>query len=130
MVSRTAASIKVAPLGESALLVFFENRISPAINHRVHHLKKTLQESGPPGIIDLVPAYASLLITFDPDRLTHTALQATTVKLLTEASYASEVQPEHGKEHIVPVQYGGDAGPDFEGLAKMHDISMTDLIRL
>src|SRR5262245_22504862 len=57
-------------LGEAALLVCFPNKISNSISTRVHLLAAQLREKYPDGLIDLVPAYSTLLITFDPTRCT------------------------------------------------------------
>src|SRR5215217_3541209 len=56
----------VSLLGESALLVTFPNRISEQVNSRVHHVAESLRRRAIRGVIELVPAYTTLLVTFDP----------------------------------------------------------------
>jgi KipI family sensor histidine kinase inhibitor len=121
---------KLAPLGEGGLLVFFANRISAGINARVHSLSAYLLEKGPGGIIALVPGYSSLLITFDPDVLSLLALKEATIGLVNEISDSVSVAPDNGKMHVVPVQYGGEMGPDFDDVSTRHDLAPAELIRL
>ena len=130
MTSLAFDKLQFAPLGEGGLLVFFANRISAGINARVHRLHRGLQERGPGGIIDLVPAYASLLIIFDPDLLSHSTLQAATLNIANEISGAAGVPLDAGKTHVVPVQYGGDMGPDFDDVARLHGLAPAELVRL
>ena len=56
----------IRPAGDSALLVEFENEISLEVNSRVRALKYTLEESPFEGMGELIPAYRSLLIGYDP----------------------------------------------------------------
>ncbi len=119
-----------APLGEGGLLVFFANRISVGINARVHRLYRGIRERGQDGIIDLVPAYASLLITFDPDLLTHSALKAAILDIASEITETAANSLTVAKTHVVPVQYGGDLGPDFEDVARLHSVATSELVRL
>src|SRR5690349_1087642 len=51
-------------VGEGGLLVEFANEISPAVNRQVRTLLAALDAAPPPGLIDLIPAYRTLLILF------------------------------------------------------------------
>ena len=67
--------------GDQALLVELGDTISPALNLQVRRLCAAVQRAVIPGVIDLHPAYASVLIRFDPLRLRRPAL----LQLLTRA---------------------------------------------
>src|SRR5437762_6017524 len=56
----------VHAIGEGGLLVFFGNAISAQINARAHEFARRLRESKCHGVTDIVPAYASVLVRFDP----------------------------------------------------------------
>ena len=65
----------IRPAGDSALLVEFENEISLEVNSRVRALKYTLEQSPFEGMGELVPAYRSLLIGYDPLKIRMKAAQ-------------------------------------------------------
>ena len=55
------------PAGDQGLVVEFGDTIDPVVNRRVRDLCGAIEAAFPPGaILDLVPTYRSLLITYDP----------------------------------------------------------------
>ncbi|MGN2299613.1 5-oxoprolinase subunit B family protein [Micrococcus luteus KDCGSN] len=76
-VARTAADLGPARYtwgGDEFLMVEVSEAMSLAANFRVMAIAAGLDADRPEGIVDLVPANASLLIRFDPDVLESTAL--------------------------------------------------------
>ena len=63
----------VHPVGDSALLAAFEQRIAPEIGAAVAALNARVQAAGLPGAGETVPAFASLMVTYDPVSYTHLA---------------------------------------------------------
>src|SRR5918911_4474053 len=57
---------RVIPFGEAALLVEWAERPDLATNARVHALAAALRDDPLPGLLGVIPAYASLLVEFDP----------------------------------------------------------------
>ncbi len=62
---------KLLPLGDSALLIQFGDQIDLEINQRIHALDALLRVDAINGIIETVPAYATLLVYYDPLALTY-----------------------------------------------------------
>ena len=56
---------RVRPYGPAALLLDWQPRIDPDISRGVHAYAAALRPV--PGIVECVPAYASLLVRFYPD---------------------------------------------------------------
>lgn len=56
----------IEPLAEDALLLRFGDGIDVATNARVHAAAKVLRAADLPGLTDVAPAYATLLVRFDP----------------------------------------------------------------
>src|SRR5947209_4122736 len=56
----------IFPLGDSALTIDFGNRIDEATNRKVLSLFRQLSAQKRKGVRDLVPAYSSLTLHFDP----------------------------------------------------------------
>ena len=57
---------RIVPLGDSALLVKLGDEIDVTINQQVHAFAALLNLSPLDGVVETVPAYASLLIHYDP----------------------------------------------------------------
>lgn len=66
---------RLVPLGNSAVLVQLGEEIDPALNCRVHALDARLRGFAIQGVTETVPAYASLLVHYDPLVLTYGRVQ-------------------------------------------------------
>jgi inhibitor of KinA len=82
-------------------------------------LLHTLEARPVDGIIDLHPAYASILVVFDPVRQDHAGLQLSLRRRLAESERV-ELPPPQRIE--IPVCYGGEYGPDLDAVAQLHQI--------
>src|SRR5947209_19775742 len=100
----------VHPVGESALLISFGAHISEEINARARTFARLLQDRACPAVIDIVPAFASVLVIFDPLTLPRQELREL-VSTLESSGEAGAAPPD--RTHTIPVHYGGDDGPDL-----------------
>jgi len=129
--SRAAASLRVEPLGDEALLVVLGEGIDGAVNDRVHHFAGLLQGSALPGLRDLVPAYATLAVHYDPaawadfGQTPYAALAAALERIWRTAGGAA---PLPGRVVEIPVCYGGQYGPDLGEMALHRGMAEADLI--
>jgi KipI family sensor histidine kinase inhibitor len=114
-------------LGQSALLVSFGEEISERTNVLVHSLAATLREKSISGIVDLVPAFSSLLIRFDPTLLDEVILRSGIVDAI--AAIGEATVPE-ARTHLVPICYGGDYGPDLDALAGERGLTVREVVDL
>ena len=71
-----AGPMKIIFASDSSLLIVLGNAISPELHARVIGLFQTLQARRDPRIRNLHPGYTSLLVDFDPLRMTHDELTA------------------------------------------------------
>ena len=115
--------IRVA--GDAAVTVEFEPRIDPAINARVVALAAAVRATPQRGVRDVVPSYSAVTVYFDPlhtdlDRL-WAALEEVVVVGVQVAGPAREV--------VVPVRYGGAAGPDLDEVAAFAGCSTDEVVR-
>lgn len=114
------------PLGDAAVLLRLGDRAEDALNARVQALAGAIRALGHPAITDVVPSFAAVAVYLDPlpaegwrdleaelDRLMHSDLQA------------SALEP---RVVEVPVQYGGEAGPDLEDVARHAGLSPEEVI--
>jgi inhibitor of KinA len=109
----------VRPVGDSALLIDFGDRVDEAINARVIALDRALAVSPPRGLVETVPAYCSLLIEFDP-LVTSQADVATAALALARIAVAEAAT---GHEHVVPISFADADAPDLACVAELTGLS-------
>ena len=113
------------PGGDRTLIVEFGDSIDPAINRRVRNLFLSLQASDVQGLVDLVPTYRSLLVQYDPTRVSFDDLR-TRVQQLEENAATAPLPPPRVIE--VPTCYGGEFGPDLAFVAEHNRLSEAEVI--
>ena len=79
------------------------------------------------GIVELIPTYCSLLIQYDPMDLRYGQLRDRLEALVTQLDEV-EMPPKQVVE--IPVAYGGEYGPDLGEVARAHNISEDEVIKL
>lgn len=122
------------PLSEDALLLRFGDSIDPAINARVHAAAARLRAANLPNVSDIAPAYASLLIRFDPltwvdasEKNPHACLLAAVEPLLRDPG-AAPVSAAESRIVEIPVCYGGEFGPDLDEAARRAQLDAREFI--
>lgn len=118
---------RYVPLGDSALLVEFGDTISLEANHKVTALDFAVQKAEIPGVKELVPTYSSLLVRYDPSKVSYEQL-ALCIKDLEQTPPPDK---EADRRIIdVPVVYGGQYGPDLGYVAQSHGLSQEQVSKL
>jgi inhibitor of KinA len=115
------------PMGDRSLLVELGDAISPEVNRRVQQLTLQLRQVGLPGVRELAPGYRSLLVVFDPLTIAPAELMG---RITAVAAQQGSAGLPPAKLLTVPVFYGGDYGPDLEGVAAHLGISSDEVIGL
>ena len=120
-------AMRILTVGDCAVSVEFGQEISLEINHKVMALKMVLEQKPIRGIVELIPTYCSLLIQYDPMDLRYGQLRDRLEALVTQLDEV-EMPPKQVVE--IPVAYGGEYGPDLGEVARAHNISEEDVIKL
>lgn len=118
---------QVVPAGDAALLLIFAEEISLEVNARVRALAKTLGEKAVPGILESVVAYATLLVHYDPLRLSFEQVKAEVLQL---AAATATVSDEEARLVEIPTVYGGAYGPDLPFVAQYHKMTEEEVLRI
>jgi inhibitor of KinA len=114
-------------MGDRALLVELGDEISPLINKKVSELFLYLKDSRVEGVVEIVPAYRSLLIVYDPLKTTLSILKES----LSKFHKTIDRSETPGLRTLdVPVVYGGEYGPDLNWVAEYHRLSPEEVVRL
>ncbi len=113
-------------LGDTALSVDFGNRIDDVILRRVLALDAELARLAPPGVVETVPTYRSLLVVLDPLTADIAALRA----VLADLAVAE--LPEQGRSRVweLPVVYGEECGEDLENVARHCGMSAEAVVSM
>ena len=114
-------------MGDRSLLVELGDEISLVVNQRVRELFLTLERHGIEGVVEAIPCYRSLLIVYDPLKITVSTLLNRIKDLRRTMNRAQLPKPRTLK---IPVVYGGEYGPDLVWVARYHKISPEEVIRL
>ena len=58
--------IRILTEGDSSVLVEFGKEISPEINRKITATVQLMKEQNIEGVVDMIPAFCSLLVNYDP----------------------------------------------------------------
>jgi KipI family sensor histidine kinase inhibitor len=113
--------VKVAPLGDAALLVELGQRVDTALNTRALALAAALDKRR--DVRETVPGYGSVVVHYDPEQVTYRGLSAAVQKLVQAKPPAAAP----GRLHRIPVVYDG---PDLTEVAAELKMSVEEVIKL
>jgi KipI family sensor histidine kinase inhibitor len=114
-------------MGDRALLVEVGDTIHPLVNRKVGELFLHLQRHPVEGVLEMVPAYRSLMIVFDPLVQSMRAIERQIQEIHESADPSVLPEP---RTVEVAVRYGGEDGPDLEWVARYHSITPEEVVRL
>lgn len=95
--------IRILTEGDSSVLVEFGKEISPEINRKITATVQLMKEQHIEGVVDMIPAFCSLLVNYDPRVISYDDL-----KKRLEILLKMEVTAGEGcrKVYEIPVCYG------------------------
>jgi len=119
------SALRLVPVGDSTLVIEFEERIDPAVNARAIATAEALRSAGIAGVRDVVPTYRSVAVYFDPLLTDHDGL----VRRLEDAAAHPDVKQTEDRALIrVPVCYGRELGPDLPEIARLAHATEAEVI--
>ena len=112
--------------------------LGDAIDERIHRViraaSRRIRSDPPPGFIDLVPAFVSIVVHYDPvvaagDGTTRPYEQVAT--FLRDRLVGLDVDMLDAPRLVeIPVCYGGELGPDLDDVANIHGLAPEEVVRL
>ena len=116
----------VRPVGDTMLLVEWEQVIDPAVNQRAISLAERLQARLGYEVRDIVPGYCSVGVHYDPLLTDQISLE----RAICEEAEQLRDGDAPGEATVVeiPVRYGGEFGPDAESVAEWAGCTVSDVI--
>jgi KipI family sensor histidine kinase inhibitor len=117
--------VQIRASSDRSLLVTFGEEISPQAHRAVRRMTAAL--AGAREISNLHPAFASVLVEFDPRLHSHAEIE----NLVRESL---ERVPDEEQQTFrlveIPVHYGGADGPDLDDVARHHHLTPSRVVEL
>jgi inhibitor of KinA len=137
----------IFPLGDSAITIDLGNHIDKQLNTRALALHDWLQAHRFPGVIDIIVAYSSVSVFYDPSivrsgkqdcpdgvyyRLKRLLEQAWEATMTSDAgnNQGDGPAPPSGHSFRIPVCYDDEYGPDLQWVAREKALPREEVIRL
>jgi KipI family sensor histidine kinase inhibitor len=119
--------VSFAPSGLDAVLMIAAKTPSEPLLNRLYAMQQLVQQASPPWLVDIVPAYVTLLVRFDPSQISRFAVQ----RWLRDCWSSSQLQTvEKPTTHTIPVYYSLKHCPDLDVVAAMKGMSIDEVITL
>ncbi|HEX8817605.1 MAG TPA: 5-oxoprolinase subunit PxpB [Terriglobales bacterium] len=123
----TMLPARFQPASDQSLLIYFGHAMSRKAHQQVMRLLRLLQADPVAGIVNLHPAYHSLLIKFDPLQFAHADLESI---LRERLKHLADIQPPPPRQIEIPVCYDEEFGPDLNHVAAMQHLTPEQVIEL
>lgn len=128
--------MRISPLGDTALRIELGEAIDEASHARVQAACATLGAAALPGVRELVPAYTTVVVHYDPAVVHAAGAPADDIACWLGArigqtlSQAPRKPAGKGRVVEIPVCYGGEYGPDLDAVAAHTKLSAEEVVRL
>jgi KipI family sensor histidine kinase inhibitor len=130
--------VRIESLGDRSLLLCFGDRIDADLNLRVHAAARALRSANLPGVLDIVPAYASIAVHYEPSAWSNAesaappgeriAAQLLQIAVARPVAAAAGASGETERVVEIPIRYGGEHGPDLADVARLAGLSEDEVI--
>ena len=126
----------IFPLGDSAITIDLGNFIDEQRNMTALVLYEWLRAQSVPGVLDVIMAYSSVTVLYDPAALGteegYPRMEELLQRAWKEAGAAVVLAPAGGDSRLwqLPVCYEGEYAPDIRSVAEQRGLSAGDVITL
>ena len=115
--------MRVQPVGDTAVLLEFGTAIDPDVFDAILGMEAALRADPPPGLVETVPAYVTLLLVFDPLVTDADTIAAAALRVQGGAA----VRPA-ATRHEVPMCSDADLAPDLADAAERTGLGRDALL--
>lgn len=123
----------ISPLGDSAIVVKFGCTIEEYISLQVLTAFEILSKAALPGVIDLVPAYASLVLHYNPVKLMNQkkpVFDYVVESVIQLLDAADDLITNTSRHLSFPVCYALRFGSDLEAMSQQIRLTVEDIIQI
>lgn len=112
---------------ESSVIIYFGESIDPMISMEVQRAYKALKNTYHKAFFEIIPSYASLMVTYDVTQYDFNGICETIERLIQDAP---KINQSEQKIVTIPAYYGTEVGLDLELLAEEKNMNVNDIIEL
>ncbi|XJZ28698.1 5-oxoprolinase subunit PxpB [Bacillota bacterium Lsc_1132] len=119
--------MKMVPLGDSAIIIQFDNKISLEAHQKVRVFASRLQDYSIPGIVEFVPAFTTVTVYYNPLQQSFKEACSALELVVSDLETAPAGTP---RTVEIPVCYGGEFGLDLEFVAKHNGLTADEVVQI
>lgn len=119
--------VRIETASTDSLILYFAATSSPQLSAKIAQACEQIRPLK--GITDLIPAYTSVLVTFDLLLVDAAQLRLQLETLLADLSSVDQPDDSAGKEVRIPVYYAPEVAPDLETLAVAKGLTLDEVIQ-
>ena len=127
MSSASSSEFRFQHASDQSLLVHFGQEISLEIHEKILAFLKLCEAEPVKGIVNLHPAYCSILVKFDAIHFTHSDIES---QLRPYFARLHEISLPEPRMREIPICYGAERGPDLPDVASLHGTTEAEVVRL
>ncbi len=123
----TESSFLVVDNGQRSILLKFPGDVGEDMVRKIVQYGLSFEKAAVEGVLDVVPAYSSLMIHFDPAIVSRDTVEAAARDTVSDnPDLDIPVTP----KLIIPICYDEEVAPDLEWIASYCDLSVQNVIKL
>ena len=115
------------PMGDRGILISFEQKISPDISSKIHLFTKKLDAEANPAIVEIIPAYATVCVVYEPMLMDYESVKNYLSGFLDDLNDAGSIS---ATVFEIPVLYNEETGPDMNFVSEHSGLSAGEIISI
>lgn len=119
MTTNEALLPQILPSGVDCLTIRFALTPEPAAMAAAQLLAAELERDTPAGAVEIAPALVSVMLRFDPERVSRAEITAALRARLTHYDPNAITPPAPTRRWTIPASFGGENGPQLQELARL-----------
>ena len=123
-------SLRIDAVGDRCMLIGLGDTVDPDTSIRVFGFVRRLKERPIPGVRDIVPAFTTVALHYQPELLGDSPFESLRASVLERLELPLETHQSAPRTIDVPICYGGELGPDLADIAAQRGLSVEQVIAL
>lgn len=123
-------SLRIDAVGDRCMLIGLGDTVDPDTSMRVFGFVRRLKEQPIPGVRDIVPAFTTVALHYQPELLGDSPFESLRASVLECLELPFETHQSASRTIDVPICYGGELAPDLADIAAQRGLSVEQVIAL